>query len=511
VALLARRLLAALAPAGLPSPAARELLAATAGVAFALAPGAVFSANRPEVYALATALGLGALAAATAGDARGALAAALLVGLGAANHPLIAALGAPGTAVAVALRLRGDASVPRARLAAGVAAAGAAGMAVLVYLPARAAALFGPAARAGALDTIAWGDGRTAAGLWWILSARTFVGKNTLVQSQADATALPFMLLEELGPLALLAVYGLFVAVRGRPARPLGLALAATGAGTALAALGAGLDPANPDIRGYLGLTLATVAVLGVAALVPPLALMPPPPAGRRAPVAAWLAAAALAAAAALGLARLPASSLRHAHAADAAAGQIAGELPPRAVLATSHYETAFLVAYGRLVEGRRPDVDWLHLGFARGPGYWERMNAARPELAPLLVAHAQARLRHGALYESPRPIVFEADDHISPALRQHLVPAGPGWGLGGAGPGAFQLSRWSEALFAEAARDRLVRGFLAWRAYQDAVWACAGGPAARAAARQRMQDLRRLVPGDRQAQALGTSCRDAF
>ena len=41
---------------------AQRLLAATAALGFALAPGIVLSCNRPEVYALATALALGALA-----------------------------------------------------------------------------------------------------------------------------------------------------------------------------------------------------------------------------------------------------------------------------------------------------------------------------------------------------------------------------------------------------------------------------------------------------------------
>src|SRR5688572_16361598 len=44
---------------------ARRLLALAAAAGFALAPGVVISANRPEVYALGALLGLGALLAAS--------------------------------------------------------------------------------------------------------------------------------------------------------------------------------------------------------------------------------------------------------------------------------------------------------------------------------------------------------------------------------------------------------------------------------------------------------------
>ena len=134
-------------------------------------------------------------------------------------------------------------------------------------------------------------SGATAAaprGLWWILSARTFAGKNLIVQGNADPAALPFVLLEELGPLLVLGLVGrAWRCGRGRRARP-ALAWAVLAAGAMLGALGAGLDPPNPDIRGYLGLALAALAVFGAAALAPLLGFL------RRPRLAAAVAAGAL-------------------------------------------------------------------------------------------------------------------------------------------------------------------------------------------------------------------------
>ncbi|HEY0710269.1 MAG TPA: DUF2723 domain-containing protein, partial [Polyangia bacterium] len=77
---LARRLIGQVDPTGTLPPVARHLLAATAALGFALAPGTVISSNRPEVYALGAALALGALLAAlrarTHADPRPALLAA---------------------------------------------------------------------------------------------------------------------------------------------------------------------------------------------------------------------------------------------------------------------------------------------------------------------------------------------------------------------------------------------------------------------------------------------------
>src|SRR6185369_2463278 len=93
-------------------------LAAAAALGFAYAPGAIIVADRPEVYALQTALSLGTLLAALRAlddeDARWLLLAALLLGLGVANHPLVAGLTGLGATAAALPFLRQQ----RARLVA---------------------------------------------------------------------------------------------------------------------------------------------------------------------------------------------------------------------------------------------------------------------------------------------------------------------------------------------------------------------------------------------------------
>ena len=201
-----------------------------------------------------------------------------------------------------------------------------------------------------------------------------------------------------------------------------------------------------------------------------------------------------------LGLWRVPAVSLNATEAADADVYRLQGTLP-RAVLATGHFETAFLVGYQRLVEGRRPDTDWVHLGFVGGPGYAARLGAGRPDLVPLMAAHAAGALTAETVEPLSRAVRFEAEQHLPRPLRDRLEPAGRLWSLQGQGIG---LSRLGEAAFIEAARDRQVRGYFAWRAYQDATLACHRLPDI---ARQRLQELERLVPDDVRFQALRVAC----
>ena len=487
-------LVAALDDGGGLGPWGRQLLAATAALGFGLAPGVVFNANRPEVYALAVALAAGALLAAVRADpddARPALLAALLVGLGLANHPLVAGLAAVGAVLATLPLLGQDSGPSRLRLVAGAVAATTAGLLALAYLPARSLALYAPGAP---VDTITWGDGRGAAGLWWILSARTFAGKNVIVQGNADPAALPFVLLEELGPLLLLGLVGAGLALRAPAARRPALAGAVLAAAGMLGALAAGLDPSNPDIRGYLAPALAALAAFAAAALAPLLGFF------RRPRATAGVAAAILLATTTFALWRVPAASLNATEAADADVYRLQGTVP-RAVLATSHFETAFLVGYQRLVEGRRPDTDWVHLGFAGGPGYAARLGATRPALGPLLAAHARGALDTAEIQGLDQPVRFEADGHLPARLRAQLEPSGRLWALPGR---AIGLSRLSEATFAEAARDRQVRGYFAWRAYQDALLACGRLPDV---AHLRLAELERLVPDDFRFQALREQC----
>jgi hypothetical protein len=483
-------LLPRLDPAGALGPRTRVLLAAAAALGFAYAPGAVIVADRPEVYALQTALSLGALLAALcAKDPRALLLAALLLGLGLANHPLVAGLAGVGATLAALPHLRAEG---RGRLVALSVGALAVGALVVAYLPARAAAL----ATGG--DTVAWGDARTLRGLWWVLSARTFAEKAAIVHTAASPFDLPFVLAEELEPaFAVLAPAGVFFLLRR--ARLSGAVVLVGGLGAAAAAVIAGLDPGNPDVRGYLGPAIAVTAVLSGCAVAACLI-----------PMGRWVR-PALAAALCIGaLTRFPLGGypgLRHAHAGDVLAGRLLAELPPRAALLTADFEGAFLVGYQRVVEGRRPDVSWAHLGFVAGPGYSERLGRGDPGLAPLL-ASVRAGLTPDVLeaVDERHPVRLEPDEHLPPAVRERLVPAGLTWRLGHSSE-AQPLEPPPAASLAEAAADPQTRGFLAWRAYNDAAVACERRlrPAARAA----LQQLATLLPADGRARALAARCRE--
>jgi hypothetical protein len=60
--------------------------------------------------------------------------------------------------------------------------------------------------------------------------------------------------------------------------------------------------------------------------------------------------------------------------------------------------------------------------------------------------------------------------------------------------------------VIAEAAQDRQVRGYLAWRNYIDAVWSCELGFTERA--RERFAELEKLVPSDERFRELQRKCQ---
>jgi hypothetical protein len=334
-----------------------------------------------------------------------------------------------------------------------------------------------------------------------VTSAQTFAEKTAIVHGNASPWDLPFFPIEELEKIfALLAPAGTYFLLRRAASRMVGTALLVGAAGSMAAALVGGLDPGNPDIRGYLGPAIALVAVFSGIAIVVGTAVF------RVRQLRAVLALVFLA----FALTRFPTPShypgLRQAHAADNEARTLLSDLPPRAALFTHHFETGFLVGYQRFVEGARPDVAWAHLAFAAGPGYAERATAARPELGPVM----DATLRHAGLAEAfakldaTRPVRIEPDIVTPPEVRRALGPAGDLWALAkSASPAAIApLPAW---VLAEAASDRQVRGYLAWRNYIDAVWSCDLGFIERA--RERFEELEKLVPQDERFRALQTKC----
>jgi hypothetical protein len=480
---------------------ARLAVAAAAALAFAYAPGVVMVSNRAEVYAVQTALSLAALRLAlrahATGDARSALLAALLIGLGIGNHALVAGLVGLGAVVAAVPVL--SRSSTRGRLVGLAVLAFAVGLLVHAYLPLRTSALFAAADRG--VDNVLWGDARTPGGFWWLVSAKTFTEKTAVVHGNASPWDLPFLPIEELDKLfALLAPAGAYFMLRRPNTRMAGVATLVGIAGSMAAALIGGLDPANPDIRGYLGPAIGLIAVLSGVTLAVGLAVF------QARKVRAVLVLVFLAGA----LSRAPTTgypSLRYAGAVDEEARSTLFALPARAALFTFHFETGFLVGYQRLVEGLRPDVAWAHLAFVGDRGYAGRLRMAQPELGGVLGAYRD----HSGLAQAfvdldrSRPVRIEPDVATPVEVRRTLGPAGDGWAPAAdtSPEGVRPVEDWAVA---EAKQDRQVRGFLAWRHFIDAVWSCELGFYERA--QERFRELERLVPNDARFRELQARCR---
>ena len=475
---------------------ARVATAVGTSLIFAFAPGVVIVSDRAEVYALQTALSLVALwlslRAASRKDPRPALLASLIIALGVANHSLLAGLvGLGAVKAAWPLLKRG-----RGRLIGWAVIAFLAGTFIHFYLPVRATALLG--APDGGGDNVVWGDPRSPSGLWWLLSAKTFTSKQSVVQGQATPWDLPFLPMEELGELfALLAPAGMYFMLRSHRSRSQAMALVVAMGGSMLAALIGGLSPSNPDNRGYLGSAFALLALFSGSALLFGLGILR---FQRLRPILAGLLMLGA-------LTQFPHPEqypgLRRATVAQAATERALANLPIRAAFFTNHFETAFLVAYQRLVEASRPDVAWAHLAFAGGPGYSERLSLAQPDLAPSLEAYRGRRFSLDVLraLDNHRPVRIEADIVLPPTLRQQLTPCGDFWGV--SGPAAPQLlPPW---MLAAALADPQARGYLGWRSYIDAVWSCDKRDESRL--HQRFAELQALIPQDARFAELKARC----
>jgi hypothetical protein len=478
----------------------RVLLAGAAALAFAYAPGVVIVSDRPEVYATQTALSLAALwlAMRAQDDPRRALLAALLIGFGIANHSLVAGLTGVGAVAAALPLLRSQSRVlPRGRFVALSVAAFAVGMLVHAYLPLRSAALL----RApDAMDGVLWGDARSWRGFWWVVSARTFAEKAGVVHSNASPGDLPFLLIEELGLVfAVVAPAGAYFLLRQSRSRVPGAAVLFAVAGSLAAAAAGGVDPGNPDIRGYLGPAIACVAVLSGVAVTVGLAVFRW--GNLRSPLAAVLLMSAAT--------RFPSPTqypgLGEARAAEATVRETLGELPPRSALFTNHFETGFLVGYLRLVEGARPDVAWAHLASAKGPGYSDRVRDHAPELGAAIEAKGyQDFLAALSRLDPARPVRIEPDVVLGSSVRRGLGPAGDLWSVASSTSQEAPptLPGW---MLLEASRDRQVRGYLAWRNFVDARWSCELGLSERGHAR--IAELEKLVPNDDSLRELRKRC----
>ena len=437
-----------------PELAPRVRAALTAAVALVLAASyaAWAQAVRAEVYGAASALVAAGLAGVLAWDAdRGArwlVAAGLAFGLALATHHLIALTALVPAAVFVLAR----SERPRAGLAAATAVAGIAGLAALLYLPVRSAA--GPP-----LD---WGAPHRAGQFVWTLSGAVFadnaggghasppaVDAAQSIAAVGEAASLPLVLAGALGAVLL------FAARRRRLALFL-IAVVLCGAGARALF---GFDPDTPDDHGYLlpaAFALALLAAAGAALAVQRAG----PRAGQ---IGLAVAGAALVFAAARAAIAWPLAARDHA--SDDLARAELEDLPPRALLVASYYQTEFRTLAMRAVEETRPDVTVLERGLLTLPGAREAALARHPDLAALLAAplaaDAPTPLAELARVAAARPVLVELDpdldDAVQPQLLSlgrfaHFTPSPPSAGQRGA------IER-EEAARTRPALDRLLAG----------------------------------------------------
>jgi len=405
--------------------------AAIAGLtclAGALSASSLLQGVRAEVYALNAALLLEALRGLLAGPPgqRARLRAALLVGLGLANHHFLVVLGGPALAVAWLAGLGVDPGTQTARtvrmkraarrLLAGCCA-GALGLLTYAYLPLRAAS-----------DTpVAWGDPRTWDRLYWVVGAQVFrksvqAAPGQVVSNLVEAALLLMEPLHPLGFVAAVVGAGLLARRSGRAA----LTLALLGLGTALSQALMTPDAFNPDLHGYYLPVVCVLAVLaaGCAAWLHTAI-------GEAVPLtrARWARAALL-----VGLALLVGRAWQHASeprhfarlsAPDAVASVLLDDLPPHSVTLTSDFSTVFLLWGAQAADGARPDVSVIHRNFLPFPGWAERDGRLHPGLAGWLRRLAAADGSVAAVGVPTRPLRVEPYHNLDRATAARLVPEG--------------------------------------------------------------------------------------
>lgn len=502
---------AALAPMAPRSDRANTALAAALAMVVALSWALWFQGVRAEVYALEAALAIGALGCALAyresRRARHLAGFALLGAMAAHNHPAIAAaVLVPSFAIIAARR-------PSPRALGAAAIAGVLGLAALAYLPVRAAQHPVPN----------FGAPATAEQLLWTISGRAFhqtASAETVSPPAIDALQAVVAIAEALTwPLALLALVGLVAMLRSPERRGAAAALLAVVALAVAIRTALGFDPETPDHHAYLAAAIAAAAILSGAGIVaiagwvegrarPPALAMP-------------LAAIAVAAIAPVQLAsNLDRASLADASAADELARFKLGDPPPRALLLTAYFETAFQLDALRALEGARPDLAILDRSFLTYPGARAEALHHHPELAELIEAPLRAGVASpieqlDALVRR-RPVMVELHPNVDPALAERLVPTGSFAAYMPRAPArllaaaehrerrraAILESRMHSGSPADAARANLA---LLWREYLLAEHYCRRGR--REAAALALARARRRARDDRTLRALAERC----
>ncbi len=433
-------------------------------------------AVRAEVYALQLLLALGVLATAWAHAegadtgpagfprARAGVAMIGLLGLSGATHPLLAAGLLP---VALAALVWGGRRGWRDLLAGG-ALAGAGALSAYLYLP----------LRTRAHPELAWGMPGTPARFLETISGHAFAHNFSPAEGGvlgANAVVLSRLLVQDAGlallGLALAGAVWMWWARRRGPLLLLGLALAGN---LATVAMQNKVYASNPDLHGYLALTVVVLALCASAALLRGLDWI----ARRGSPRVARIAAPALVAA--LLVAAVPVG-LRVDRSRNYLPEQWSrGQLdppPPGAVVVLSGTSSSFVSWYLQRVERRRPDL----VVFRRlllGHEFHERHLRERHGDPPAGVDTVALRGDAGEALASGRPVYVELRepdlahaDRLVPGGRLALLsphagaalpprPGGP-WTMPVEDPGflrdgeALQLTLYDDLLRAAVYRER--------------------------------------------------------
>lgn len=471
-----------------------------------------FQAVRPEVYALQAMLVAIAIerivaleAAWPTHDVRPLYVACLALGLGLANHHLVAFLALPALAPTLArvFRARGARPLWLAALALGI------GLATYVYLPVRAAT--DPPANLG--------DPTNASRLLWVVSARVYAhdmgteAAQPLVERFLDVFVIMGRNLANVWPatddlgevlralfavgLTLVAIYAV---LRTPGARRIGIVwtLLATVSIGARAWLGS--VRSNPDILGYLMPGLAAVGALWMALLALLLARIGQRPDGTPRAVTTALAFVI----AGVGLAQMKASA-PHASLASFRSPDVFDEerirrLPPNAVVVAHRPQTVFRHWALGATDRARPDVSIVPMPFLEYPGMVEALAARDPDLSDLLRGYLlEGELRQPDVQSlaARRPLLIEMDPRVPIELYETLVPRGLFYAVvdGGATdtdvleaaePHEEVLDRLYANLGSDGASEEQTKGHLLWIHYTDALYYAAVG--AREPARRAVQ-----------------------
>ena len=225
-----------------------------------------------------------------------------------------------------------------------------------------------------------------------------------------------FTLLGELGLLAPLSAAGIYLMARLPGLRRLALLVGAAALLDATIPALIGFDPANPDALGYLEPSVALLAAAGAVAPAVFAALVKKQRLSRA--IAGFVAVAV----ALLAARALPSVRLDRFHDTDRFAGEMIDRAPPRAALVTSYFQTVFALWYLRGVEGRRPDIDYVHRHFLPDPGYRDEVLLRAPSLAPILSPHPARAL---ATMARQRPVLLEYDLDLDGEALPRLRPGG--------------------------------------------------------------------------------------